>query len=107
MDDIKYLTSLWIKLKKLCTYYNEIFWSYDFKIKNNEILIQYNSEYRFKKILVNWIDDISYNIVKNRIRKNFYDYLFNTSYKKNYEKACKNLEKLKKIRDYKEEYYLK
>lgn len=100
-----------LKLKKLCTYYCEWSsqWFYKFRIdkKENKLFLEYASDYTYKTITIDWLDNISYEIGKNRIKENRYKSLFDIEYKRKNEKAKKELEKLAKIRYFKTTYNLK
>lgn len=105
------MNKLELKLKKLCTYYYERSsqWFYRFKIDNkeNKLFLEYSSEYTYKTITIDWLDDISYEIAKNWIKENRYKSLFDIEYKKKNQKAKNELQKLSKIRCFKTTYDLK
>ena len=103
------LSKLELKLKKLTTFYRNFTNSYSFKIdkENNKLFIYWNCEYNYKEIEIDWLDNISYDIWKNWIKSYYYKYIFNISYKNNYDKAIKQLEKYKSIRNYKTTFNLK
>lgn len=105
------MNKLELKLKKLCTRFYEWTsqWYYNFKIdkEKNKLFLEYISEYKHKTITIDWLDNISYEIAKNRIKENKYKALFDIEYKKKNEKAKKELEKLSKIRYFTTTYDLK
>ena len=105
------MDKLELKLKKLCTYYYDWSsqWFYKFKIdkKENKLFLEYISEYTYKTITIDWLDDISYKISKSRIKENKYKAIFDIEYQKKNQKAKKELEKLAKIRYFKTTFNLK
>lgn len=100
------MNKLELKLKKLCTYYSnwfcEIF--YDFKIDkiNNKLIFYYWGDVSFnKELIIDWIDDLSYDIWKTWIKKQEYHlWFYHKENQKKYFKMGKKLDDFKKIKNF-------
>lgn len=107
MNNIIDLQKLGTNLKKLFTRY-WIFTNHrGYKIEWDNLIVYGRWDYNYKEIQIEWVDNISYEIAKNRLQTYFYRSLFDTSKDKKREQAIRNLEKYKKIRNFRTAFDLR